>query len=156
MSRTVTFAGKTFSGSTKVNSSFKFDQLDVIPYWRILDNWVNFDLGLNLKNIDGSIKIKDTVNSINADEKFDVILPLLYTKARFDMPFTGLSLEAEGNYIGYSGNKITDIKVGAVYQYSMMGGTIGYRTQNITLEDIDDIYGSIDMSGIYFGMFLHF
>jgi outer membrane protein len=155
MSRSVTFAGKTFTGSTKVDSKFVFDQFDVIPYWRVLDNWANFDIGFNLKNIDGSIKI-DAANGVSADEKFDVVLPLLYSKVRFDMPFTGLSVEGEGNYIGYSGNKITDIKFGAVYQYQMFGATIGYRQQNITLEDIDDIYGSIDMKGIYFGAFLHF
>lgn len=149
----VTFNG-TALGAVSATTSLTLDQVDVIPYWRILDNWVNFDLGLNIKAIDGSIEIKAD-NTARSD--FSVILPMLYAKARFDLPFTGLSVEGDASYIGYSGNKFSDIKAGVVYETKFgLGATIGYRQQNITLEDIDDTYGDITIKGAYAGLFYHF
>jgi len=151
----VTFGGKNFSASDNVTSAITLDQVDIIPYWRILDNWVNFDIGLNIKAIDGSIQIDSSTQ--HANEDFSVILPMLYTKARFDLPFSGLSVEADLSYVGYSGNKFSDIKAGIVYETSYgLGATVGYRQQNITLDDIDDTYGDLTIEGAYAGLFYHF
>jgi outer membrane protein len=151
----VTFDGKTFSASDSVTSSITLDQIDVIPYWRILDNWVNFDIGLNIKAIDGNIQVDSSTQ--HANEDFSVVLPMLYTKARFDLPLSGLSIEADASYIAYSGNKFSDIKAGIVYETTIgLGATAGYRTQSITLDDIDDTYGTLDIKGAYAGIFYHF
>jgi outer membrane protein len=139
-----------------LSSSIDFDQIDVIPYYRILDNWVNLDLGLNFKIIDGDISMTDNT-STTATTDFTVVLPMLYAKARFDMPLTGLSVETDASYIGYDGNSFTDVKAGVVHESSIgLGATAGYRLQNITLDDIDDTYGKLDIKGIYAGLFFHF
>lgn len=151
----LTFANKTFSASEKVTSSVTLDQIDLIPYWRILDNWVNFDIGLNFKSIEGNIEVNSATQ--NANEDFSVIIPMLYTKARFDMPFTGLSVETDLSYIGYAGNKIYDFKAGIVYETEIgLGATAGYRKENITLDDVDEVYSNINIQGIYAGIFYHF
>ena len=151
----ITFDGKNYSASDSVTSSITLDQIDVIPYWRILDNWVNLDIGLNIKLIDGQIQVDSSTE--HANEDFSVILPMLYTKARFDLPFSGLSVEADISYVGYSGNKFSDIKAGIVYETSYgLGATLGYRQQNITLDDIDNIYGELNIKGPYAGLFYHF
>ncbi len=151
----VTFSGKSFSVSDSATSTITLDQVDIIPYWRILDNWVNFDIGLNIKAIDGNVKIDTSTQ--HANEDFSVILPMLYTKARFDLPFSGLSVEADLSYVGYSGNKFSDIKAGIVYETPFgLGATVGYRQQNITLDDIDDTYGELNIEGAYAGLFYHF
>lgn len=150
-----TFSGKTLSAGN-LSSSIDFDQIDVIPYYRILDNWVNLDLGLNFKIIDGDISMTDNANT-SATTDFTVVLPMLYAKARFDMPLTGLSVETDASYISYDGNSFTDVKAGVVYESSIgLGATAGYRLQNITLDDIDDTYGKMDIKGIYAGLFFHF
>ncbi|MCI0500548.1 MAG: TIGR04219 family outer membrane beta-barrel protein, partial [Epsilonproteobacteria bacterium] len=132
-------------------------QTDIIPYWRILDNWVNFDIGVNIRNIAGNIKIDSTSENKHADEDFSVILPMAYAKARFDLPFSGLSIEADGSYIGFNGNSITDIKGGVVYETPFgLGATLGYRKQNMTLDDIDSTYCNTNTKGIYGGVFIHF
>ncbi|MGB5867401.1 MAG: TIGR04219 family outer membrane beta-barrel protein [Arcobacteraceae bacterium] len=155
ISSNVTFSGKTFNLSDAVTSSVTLDQIDVIPYWRILDNWVNFDIGLNIKAIDGNVQVDSSTQ--HANEDFSIILPMLYTKARFDLPLTGLSVEADASYIGYAVNKFSDIKAGIVYETSYgLGATIGYRHENITLDDIDDTYGDITIKGAYAGLFYHF
>lgn len=142
----------TGASSTKLT----FDQIDVIPYWRILDNWVNLDIGLNFKLIDGDISITDNTNT-TAQTDFTAVLPLLYTKVRIDLPFSGFSIETDASYIQYKKNKFTDIKAGLVYESSIgLGATIGYRKQNITLDDIDETYGDVDIKGAYAGLFFHF
>jgi len=149
------FAGVTFSSN--VTSELTLKQTDIIPYWRILDNWVNFDIGLNIRNIAGNIKIDSASENKHTNEDFNVIVPMAYAKARFDLPFSGVSIEADGSYIGFNGNSVSDIKGGVVYETPFgLGATLGYRKQNITLDDIDNTYGDINAKGIYGGVFFHF
>lgn len=153
--KNITFDNKTFNASDVVSSDITLNQLDVIPYWRLLDNWVNFDLGVNFKVIDGEVSFSNTTNNVNQD--LSAIIPMLYTKARFDLPFTGLSVEADGSYLGYSGNSIYDIKAGVVYESEIgLGATIGYRKENITIDDLSDVNAEINIEGIYAGIFYHF
>jgi outer membrane protein len=152
---TANFAGQNFSSN--VSSELTLKQTDIIPYWRILDNWVNFDIGLNIRNIAGNIKIDSASENKHVDEDFNVIVPMAYAKARFDLPFSGVSVEADGSYIGFAGNSVTDIKGGVVYETPFgLGATLGYRKQSITLDDIDSTYGDINAKGIYGGVFFHF
>jgi len=147
----IEFNNKEYTVDTNVKSEITLDQTDVIAYWRILDNWINVDLGFNLKTIDGSVKINETNKSFNAT------IPMLYAKGRFDLPFTGLSAEADMSYISLSGNKITDMKAGIVYQTSFgLGATAGVRTENLTIDDVDDFNSDITISGAYAGVFYHF
>lgn len=155
ISKTLTFAGKNLTLNDSATSEFTLDQVDLIAYWRILDNWVNFDIGFNIKVIDGNIKIDTTTKHIN--EKFDLAIPMLYAKARFDMPFSGLSIEVDGSYMGYDGNKLSDIKAGIVYQSTLgFGATLGLRQESLTLDNVDSTYGDITIQGIYAGLFYHF
>ena len=62
-----------------------------------------------------------------------------------------------GSYIGYNGRKFTDIKAGLVYETHIgLGARIGYRIENLTIDDIDDTNTNIDIKGIYAGLFFHF
>jgi len=152
--KSVTFDGTTYNGT--VSSELTLDQTDIIAYWRILDNWVNLDLGFNLKTINGNIKLSATGSS-DTDKDFSATVPMLYAKGRFDLPFTGLSAEADMSYISYSGNKFSDFKAGVVYQTSYgLGATAGLRTENLTIDDIDDFNADLTISGAYLGVFYHF
>jgi outer membrane protein len=151
---TVTYDGKTYTGT--VTSSLTLDQLDLIGYYKVLDNLINLDLGLNFKVIDGNIKLSGTGAS-NTNKDFSAVIPMLYAKTIFNLPFTGFSMEVDGSYIGYSGSKFSDMKAGLLYETSYgLGATAGYRTQNITLDDIDDTNTNLDIKGVYVGLFYHF
>jgi outer membrane protein len=155
VTKNLTFAGESFVIADKVKSELTLNQLDTIAYWRILDNWVNFDIGLNIKTIDGQIKLDTTTKHVN--ESFDIAVPMLYTKARFDLPFSGLSVEADMSYVSYVGNKFSDMKAGVVYETTFgLGATAGLRKLNLTLDDVDGIYGDINIEGMYAGLFFHF
>jgi outer membrane protein len=154
-SSSVTYDGKTYTGT--VSTKLTLNQIDMIGYYRILDNWVNFDLGLNLKTIDGNLKISSTSGAAATDKDFKATIPMLYAKTRFDLPFTGLSIEADGSYIGFSGSKFSDLKAGVVYETSYgLGLTAGYKSQTLVLDDIDDTNTNISIKGMYAGLFYHF
>ena len=151
----IVYDGKTYNAGT-VTSGLTLDQIDMIGYYRVLDNWVNIDLGFNVKRIDGTITLSDGT-ATDTNKQFSTFIPMLYGKAKIDLPFTGLSIEADGSYIGYSGSKFTDMKAGIVYETSYgLGIVAGYRAQNLTLDDIDNTNTNIDINGMYAGLYYHF
>ena len=89
LGRDITYAGTTFLNGVDINSTLDLSNTDYILYYEILDNWVNLDLGLNFKKFDGDASISSLGQS--ASEDLDETLPMLYGKAQFDLPFTGLS-----------------------------------------------------------------
>ena len=157
LNKTIKFDNKTYTANSNIKSELTLNQTDIIAYWRILDNWVNFDLGLNLKSIDGNVKIEDTNAQNNTNKSFKATVPMLYIKARFDLPLSGLSIEADASTISYSGNKFTDVKAGLVYQTSFgLGANIGIRNEQILIDNIDNFNSDLKISGAYLGMFYHF
>jgi outer membrane protein len=137
--------------STIDNKELTLNQIDMIVYYRILDNWVNLDIGLMIKDIAGNFKTD------NGDIDFDISIPMVYAKARLDLPFTGLSVEADLSKVSFRGNSISDIKAGIVYESSFgLGATLGLRKENLVIDDIDGTYGTIDIEGVYAGLFYHF
>ena len=75
----VVFNGVTLSG----DSAISLDTADAIIYYRILDNWVNFDLGINVRKLDGDFTVDTETLSISET------IPMLYIAAQFDLPFSG-------------------------------------------------------------------
>jgi len=151
---TVKFDGKTYTSTVK--SKITLNQTDFMAYYRLLDNWVNFDLGFNFKALKGNIQLSDDLGT-NIDKDFEATIPMLYAKARFDLPFSGLSVEADGSYISFNGSKLTDAKAGIVYESSFgLGATVGVRQQKIIIDDVSSTNTDIDTSGMYAGLFYHF
>jgi len=152
--KSISFLGTAYNVGSKTD--FTLDQTDIIAYWRLLDNWVNFDLGINIKNVKGNIKMT-SVGITPTDKDFNIAVPMIYAKARFDLPFSGLSVEADMSKVSYSGNSLSDMKAAIVYESSLgLGATLGLRNESLVLDDIDDINADIEISGMYAGLFYHF
>jgi outer membrane protein len=155
LSKNLIYANKAFAISEKITSEFTLNQTDMILYWRLLDNWVNLDVGLEVKSIEGNIKIDTTTKHV--DEDFSITLPLAYAKARFDLPFSGFSVEADIATVSYSGNSFTDTKAAVVYETAIgLGAIAGYRNETLKLDDIDNNDVDIVISGMFAGVFYHF
>lgn len=155
MTKTATFNGKSFSASANVDSNLQLNQTDFILYYELLENWINLDLGLNAKHLNASINLKS--GSTETKESIDTVIPMLYAKAKFDLPFTGLSAESDISYITMGGNTFSDMKAGLLYEAPYgLGVTLGYRAENLTIDDIDDVYSDIDAKGFYLGAYYHF
>lgn len=120
-----------------VRSDLDLDQLDLTLYYEVLDNWVNLDLGLTARKLDGELVVQGAGNSEEVD--VDAVLPMGYVAARFDLPLSGVSVGAEGNFIGYDGDSVSDFNVYGQYQLSLLQLRAGYRKMAIDVEDGDDV-----------------
>lgn len=124
-----------------VDSDLDIDQIDLTLYYEVLDNWVNLDGGLTIRRLDGELKIQDRGNLSPqplSKTEVDAFIPMVYVSARFDLPFTGVSVGVEGNGISYSGDSVFDATAYAQYDMSLLRLQAGYRQMNIDYEDGND------------------
>ena len=131
-------------------SSITLDSTDTILYYRLLDNWVNVDFGVNLRKIEGDFTVGSSTSAVSES------IPMLYLAAQFDLPFSGFSIGADMNTVSYSGNKYNDIRLRALYEMGMIGFEVGTRTTTLVLDDVDGINADLSFSGLMLGAFLHF
>lgn len=142
-------------------SNIELTQYDVIPYYNILDNtfWVSLDLGLDIKLIDTAYTATTTSESYLEEES--VLLPLLYVRTRFQVPTTGLGVEADVKYISYDDSTVSDIRVKVDYTFEFTpliqpGIELGYRMEKIEIISDEKLKADFDFSGVYAGLMLRF
>lgn len=163
---TFDFKGETFTGNVK--STIDLSHTDVTAYYRLLDGITSFiplvdlrlELGLTLRLIDGEFAVTGDVGGTSQTETvdFSAPLPMGYVGGRVGLPF-GLSVGASLNTISYDGNGITDLMADVRYQYDGLplikpGITAGYRDLSVKLDDLDDAYGDLTLSGPFFGAYI--
>lgn len=130
-----------------VSSDLDLDQLDATFYYEVLDNWVNLDLGLTARKFDGELIVRDQTNTANVSKTtVDAVVPMGYLAARFDLPFTGVSVGADGNFVSYSGDSLHDVNVYGQFEIAMLQLRAGYREMAIDYEDDDDKL-DVELSG---------
>ncbi len=153
LTRSIDFNGSQFSGSENVSAEADLTHTDATFYYEVLDNWVSLDLGLTVRLFDGFVEIQSSNES--AREDLDVPIPMLYGKVRFDLPLTGLSVDAVANGIGYSGNKLIDATLRVAYESGLgLGVEAGYRSLQLDIDE--DVEADIDLSGVFVGINFHF
>jgi outer membrane protein len=160
------------AGLTTTTGSLDITELDVIPYYNILDNtfWVTVDLGIDIKLLQTNYKAENVqllsnlgVNT-SYDDTLSLVLPLAYVRGRVEIPGTNIGLEADGKYITYDGSTIYDARAKVDYTLDFIPVVqpaieLGYRVQKFDLkyEDGKDMTKlNIDFAGIYVGLMLRF
>ena len=154
-SKSFTYNGTTYTGTADVTTNLNLDHTEIALYWRVLDNVVGFDLGLNAKFFDGGIEI--TSSEGNVSDTFDETIPMLYAGLQFELPY-GLRLTGDMSYISYDGSSFTDTLVKLSYTSDFaLGVDVGYRSFVIDYEDTTaNEYVDIDISGPFVGLHLAF
>ena len=152
----VDFGGSNFTGV--VNSSLDMDMSDITLYWDILDNVVGLDFGINVKMVDGKIRMTETTGALDDETAtFDATIPMLYAGVDVSLPLTGLMIGANAAYIGYDGSELTEYHAYIRYDSAyFIGVEAGLKSFNIELDDIDQSYGELEFSGAYAQLYLHF
>jgi len=145
-------SGLDFDTGVSLNgpASISLDTTDAILYYRLLDNWVSLDLGLNLRSLDGDFIIADEKVSISET------IPMLYASAQFDLPFSGFSVGGDINIINYDGSEYRDIRLRAMYEMGVIGIEAGLKTSTMVLDDVGGVSSDLEFSGLMLGAFLHF
>lgn len=159
ISRSFSLDGNNFTAGDTITSDFDLSHTDATLYYEILDNWVNLDLGITVREFDGYVKARSTAfPANNANVKLDDALPMVYGKVQFDLPFSGFSAAGDVKYITFDGDKISDITVKLSYLFDSVldvGAEVGYRQLSLTLDD-DDLRADTDLKGPYAAVIAHF
>jgi len=163
----VTFGDETYMAGQEVNADLNLDYTDATLYYEVLDNWVNLDLGLTARQYKGALdltgqyqtSVPEAPNPV-ISESIDLngVLPMAYAMARFDLPFTGWSIIAQGNGTGYKGDTLTDITAKVRWDFAPVldfAVEAGYRSMTLDLQELDDLHSDLTINGPYLGLNLH-
>jgi outer membrane protein len=132
-----------------VDNSLSLNMTDVTLYYEFLDNWAEVDAGLTLRYISGDMGVRSSIGNDVVD--FSSWVPMLYGKARFNMPITDLSFQLEANAISYWDITAYDYELSARYTLMMgLGLEAGYKVLHLDSDElVDGFHTDIDFSGPY-------
>lgn len=146
-----------YSGNTYAidNGIVNLDQTDLTAYYQVLDNVLQLDIGITIRNFDGFFSIDSGAGP--AQTTLATTLPLLYGKAEFALPLGfGIGLEAN---VGTSGDE-TGVDTNFYAHYISpfgLGINAGYRILNTELESVVKgtdiaVFAEMDFKGSYIGL----
>jgi outer membrane protein len=140
-----------------LSTDITYTQIDLVPYYNILDNtfWITLDLGLDIKSI--SAKKEESTQSTTDS----MLLPLGYVRARVQVPLSGFGAEADVKYISYDNNTVYDARAKVDYTFDISpviqpGIEIGYRMQHFETKELFGAKMNMDFAGVYAGVMLRF
>lgn len=138
---------RNFTG--KIENSMSLSYTDVTLYYELLDNWTEIDAGFTFRNLKGDMRIASTFQSDSVS--YTSLVPMLYGKARFNIPSTDISLQAEVNLMRFSSMTAYDYELSARYSFAMgLGIEAGYKTFHLESDDlVDGLDTNIDIAGPY-------
>lgn len=158
----VSFGGVDFGIENTVNVDTNIDATDVTLYYELFDNSIlSFDLGLTAKYIDGELALEDKTALISSQQSISGIVPMLYSRVEVGMPFTGLGAYAEGNFLSFDDNTISDYQLALTYSFIEnlaldMTLQVGYRSTTVEVNDFDGVYTDLEYDGVFAGLEVHF
>ncbi|WP_308366664.1 MULTISPECIES: TIGR04219 family outer membrane beta-barrel protein [unclassified Microbulbifer] len=156
LGKPVTFDDETFTANTEISANMDLSHTDATLYYEILDNWVNLDLGLTARRYDGALEVASEDQTENIE--LAGVLPMAYAMARFDLPFTGWSIIAQGNGTSYRGDSHTDFTAKVRWDFMPAADfavEAGYRMMTLDLKELDSLQSDLEIKGPYLGLNLH-
>jgi len=144
------FAGKRFKEGFSITTGIDIKMLDATLYYELLDNWISVDFGVTAKYIEGNSYIYSKRDVLDESTDFKVVMPLAYSKIRFEIPTTDIALQVEGNYLTYNGDILYDVEAGIRYTVLLgVGAEVGFKSTKLKIDDIEGFNIDSDFSGVY-------
>jgi len=162
LSSSFTFEGEIYSIDSELNTTFDTSYVDYTLYYELFDNdLLTFDVGLTARDLDSDIGVTDTTTQTSSNLSVSGIIPLLYVNAIVGLPFTGFNVFAEANFLSYDDQTISDYQVGISYELVDnlavdINLTLGYRSFELDLNDLDNLYSNLTFDGVFAGAVIHF
>ncbi len=149
LSTTITFAGRSFSSGSSLNSQVDLDVYDLGWTFTVVDvGAASASLGLDVKWYDGTVRLSSGGNTAQSD--LSVPVPMLKAGLRFGLPFLAVDLAGEG--ISIAGNRVTDLRAGVRFHpLPLVYLTGGYRYMDLKLED-GSKRADVSLQGPFFGL----
>ena len=152
--KTFTFEGQTYNVTDEITTTSDLSHTDATLYYEILDNWVSLDVGLTIRQFSEGIELSSPTTSSELD--IDATVPMLYVGAKFELPLTGLYINADINGISVGDASLMDYKAAIGYESTIgLGIEAGLRNFEIDYDD-DDEQANLTIDGAYVGVFYHF
>lgn len=151
-------SGAAFDSGNQSSSTFDLAHDDIVLYYQLLDNWVDLDLGVDVKRVDGEISYNSTPgNTVSIDET----IPLLYLSARFDLPLDGLYVGANINAnvidLGISESSAQDSTIMMGYESGTgLGIEGGYKYFSLDLDNVDAADTELEYDGVFLNGYINF
>ena len=150
--------GETNNAGTLETTSFNLDHDDIVLYYQLLNNWVDLDMGVDIKRFDGQVsQAGPTGNNIDVDET----IPLLYLSARVDLPINGMYLGAAFNSniinVGLSDSTAQDSTIALGYETGTgLGIEGGVKSFSVELNDSEDLNTDLEYDGLFLNGYYNF
>jgi len=150
--------GESFSSGNHASSAFDLSHEDIVLYYQLLDNWVDLDLGVDVKRLDGEVSFAGATSSTIA---VDETIPLLYLSARFDLPLNGLYVGADINAnvidLGISESSAQDSTIMLGYESGTgLGIEGGFKYFSLDLDNVDAPDTDLEYDGVFLNGYINF
>ncbi|HAG50645.1 MAG: hypothetical protein A2X87_08110 [Deltaproteobacteria bacterium GWC2_42_51] len=139
ITQAISFAGTTYSASTRVDSSLDIIYQRVGYRYDIIDVLGN-QLGVifDIKVLDIEARLKDSTGVLDKSYSVTAPIPTIGIGAQVGLPFL-FSVSAEITGVGYSGNHIIDAEAQVNFNpLPLITVSGGYRIFDVKVEDGDD------------------
>lgn len=153
LTRTVTYEGQTFSGSTPVTTNIDLKTYDLGWTFSPLNVGIlEAEIGANIKFINGTVTLKNSTQTAQAD--FSAPVPMLKAVLRANGPF--VSAEVDAMAIAYADNHLYDVTAQVkLNPFPFMYVAGGYRFIDVELTDGDKL-ASMKIKGPFLGLGVDF
>jgi len=154
----ISINGDALDSGNQDSTTFDLSQDDIVLYYQLLDNWVDLDMGVDVKRVDGEVSYNGTSsNTVAVDET----IPLLYLSARFDLPLNGLYVGADINAnvidLGVSESSAQDSTIMMGYESGTgLGIEGGYKYFSLDLDNPDAADTDLEYDGVFLNGYINF
>jgi len=150
--------GNMLNATNDGASAFDLDHEDIVLYYQLLNNWIDLDMGVDLKRFEGQVsQAGPSGGSISVDET----IPLLYLSARVDLPLKGLYVGADINAniidLGISESTAQDSTFMLGYQSGTgLGIEGGIKYYSLELNDTNNLGTDFEYDGLFLNGYINF
>jgi outer membrane protein len=150
------FNGTNYVVNETVMTELDLSHTDFTLYYEVIDTGMDLDLGLTARYFNGDVGLNGNREAI------DVVLPMLYARAKIGLPFTGTYIGGEGNIVSYSGNQLADLAVHVGWEtenfiFPEFGVQLGYRRFSLDVSEEDaDVAIDARVDGVFVNLTAHF
>ncbi len=149
----LTMNGQSFTLGNQLPSSYDLSHDDIVFYYDLTDNWIDLDMGIDLKRLDGEVEFTGSENSIQLDET----IPLFYLSARFDLPYNGFYIGADFNNLSIGDSIVEDSTIKLGYESDNgLGFEGGLKSFSLELDDSEKTNKDLEYDGIFLNGYIHF
>ena len=152
------FNGNALNAANGAATSFDLNHDDVVLYYQLLNNWIDLDMGVDLKRFDGQVSaIEPTAGNVDVDET----IPLLHLSARVALPLSGLYVGADinANFIdlGITNSSAQDSTLMLGYDSGNgLGIRGGIKSFSLQLNDANTVNTDLEYDGLFLNGYYNF